>query len=266
MERAFLDAHLHLQDRRYCGRARQVIDRALGQGVRRMLCNGTSESDWAAVLELAACSDTVVPFLGIHPWQAETVSADWCRRLEELVRDHGCGLGEIGLDRRCRVDRAQQERVFLAQLDLACRYDRPLVIHCVQAWGTLIDLLGHSRSSRTGPPIMMHSFSGSLEIMERLTRMGVSLSFSMRLLDPGQQQLRQVFARVPLDRLLLETDAPDQSYDHQGRKKADSLNEPGCIIALYEEAARLRQMDCEQLSNIVWQNGSVFTHRKTIGP
>jgi TatD DNase family protein len=113
---------------------------------------------------------------------------------------------------------------------------------------------------------MMHSFSGSLEIMERLTRMGVSLSFSMRLLDPGQQQLRQVFARVPLDRLLLETDAPDQSYDHQGRKKADSLNEPGCIIALYEEAARLRQMDCEQLSNIVWQNGSVFTHRKTIGP
>jgi TatD DNase family protein len=265
MERVLLDAHLHLQDRRYGGQGKQIVDRALGQGVRRFLCNGTSESDWQAVLDIAACSDAVIPFLGIHPWQAASVSADWCHRLERLVSASGCGIGETGLDRRCRVDFHQQEQVFLAQLDMACRFDRPLVMHCVRAWGKLIELLEENTSSCTRPPMMIHSFSGSMETMERLASMGLFLSFSLKILDPEQHRLQQVFARVPLELLLLETDAPDQAYDAQGRKRADTLNEPGAIIGLYEGAARLRQMDCEQLSNIVWRNGSVFTHRKIVG-
>ncbi len=260
-----LDAHVHLQDKRFQGQGIQIVDRARQHGVRWFFCNGTRESDWQAVLELAEASDAVVPFLGIHPWQVETVSAQWRDRLELLVQETGCGIGETGLDKRCRVDFHRQERIFLAQLELACMYDRPLVIHCVRAWGRLIELLGPQRSAQNRPSMMIHSFAGSMETMEHLAGMGVFISYSGLLLDPGREKLRQVFARTPLELLLLETDAPDQYYDPNGVKSADTLNEPLYIAALYDKAAQIRKMDSAQLSSIIWQNGSVFTHRKTVG-
>jgi TatD DNase family protein len=193
------------------------------------------------------------------------VSADWLSRLELLVRNIGCGIGETGLDKRCRVDLRRQEQVFLAQLELACMYDRPLVIHCVRSWGKLIELLDQNTSLGNTPPMMIHSFSGSMETMERLTRRGIFLSFSGALLDPEKKKLQQVFARTPKELLLLETDSPDQFFDVQGKKTATLLNEPMFISALYDKAAQIRKMDLKQLSTIVWHNGSVFTHRKTFG-
>lgn len=265
MESTFLDAHLHLQDARFVGLEKQVIDRARRYGVRRFLCNGTRECDWQAVLELAEYTDEVVAFLGVHPWFADTVSADWLNRLDVIVRTSGCGIGETGLDKRCRVEFGQQEQVLLGQLELACRYDRPLVMHCVRSWGKLIELLEQNASARNTPPMMIHSFSGSMETMERLSRMGIFLSFSGALLDPGQKKLQQVFAQTPMELLLLETDSPDQFFDDQGKKRVNICNEPMFIPALYEKAAQIRKMDLKQLSTIVWHNGSVFTHRKTFG-
>ncbi|PIE60156.1 MAG: hypothetical protein CSA32_00445 [Desulfobulbus propionicus] len=261
----YVDAHIHLQDARYSGLEKQVIDRAKKHGVKRFFCNGTRESDWPAVLDLAAKYPEVVPFIGIHPWYANTVKTGWVERLRQFILLHGCGIGETGLDRLSPVSLKQQEDVFLVQLEMACTHNCPLVIHCVRMWGRLLEILEEYAEAAKAPPLMLHSFSGTTEVMMRLARIGAFFSYSCALPAPGRDKMRQVFAKTPLDQLLLETDSPDQCYGYQGEKFSASCNEPMNIIRLYKKAAQLRNMELEQFTGIVWYNGSVFTHQNTVG-
>lgn len=255
-----LDAHLHLQDARFDGLRGDILARARASGVGRFFCNATQESDWDRVLELGEAVEEVVPFVGIHPWFADQASGKWYVRLETLARDD-CFIGETGLDRRSKVKMEIQEEVFAGHLELACRYNTPLVIHCVKAWGKLLEHLEAARCGFVNPPIMIHSFSGSLEIMERLLHLGAFISFSSALLNPQRSRLRQVFMEVPLDRLLLESDSPDQYWALPGQFFPDRLNEPAFIAPLYAQAADLLNMDLDLLTSTLWNNGSIYTNK-----
>ncbi len=260
----YCDAHLHLQDARFTASIDAVIARGEAVGVRRMLCNATREEDWHQVLALARAHEGVVPFLGIHPWNAATVRPGWVKRLASQLERSGCGIGEVGLDRRCGVDLRLQEEVFTQQFDLAVGLRRPLVVHCLHCWGRLIELLTAASSSRSLPPLMIHSFSGSMETMRQLVRFGCYLSFSSRMLAPEGEKIRQVFREVPLASLLLETDSPDQfcqvALDVQYDKDKAVVNEPAFIPPLYRYAADLKNMKLDEFCNRVWTNGSIFTH------
>lgn len=238
---SFLDSHCHLQKLQMTteGLAHVSTPTAVA-GESRTFCNATREEDWQAVLDLAARTNKVIPFLGIHPWFASDVTANWEKRLFSLLDQSPAGIGETGLDRCCRTDPGKQEQIFLAQLLMASELQRPLVIHCVKAWGRLLEIL--KRFAGPLPPIMFHSFSGSSETMRQLIRLGGFISYSCRLATSSK--LHPCFLETPMAHLLLETDSSG----------------PADITNLYRFAADLRGMAINEFRQEIWNNGEIFAH------
>lgn len=257
-----LDAHLHLQDERYAGLQDSVIYRAASHGVGMMFCNATCEKDWEQVLQLAEKHAAVIPFLGIHPWYADSVSLNWQQQLGDLIEKTGCGIGEIGLDRGCGVDLGQQQAIFRGQLELAADNGRPVVIHCVRSWGMLLDML-EPLCTNSALRFMVHSFAGSVETMQRLVNLGGYISYSMAMLRQGREKLRSTFVQTPLERVLLETDAPDQGVFSLCRGEIDGCNEPICVVELYRMAAGMKNMQLDEFESIIRNNGTIFTNQAT---
>jgi TatD DNase family protein len=198
------DAHNHLHD------ARIPQNPSInGVGECPCLINATSEDDWEPVLQAAAQFPRIRhAALGVHPWFAHLVHAGWETRLRHhLITRHDLAIGECGLDRKthaCPLD--IQVPVFETQLRLAREFNRPLTIHCVAAWGLLLEIL-----ERISPPRswMVHGFSGSIETARRLIAMGAFLSIPVRALQPENSRIFEVFQSLPRDRILLETDSPN---------------------------------------------------------
>jgi len=245
------DAHCHLQDERLAERLRDPGGPVVASGVERWACCGTSEEDWPKVLLLAQAHPGVVPCFGLHPWHVGGRSAAWAQALEHYLAVRPSGVGEIGLDRRIAPrDEAQQEVVFLAQLDVARRLRRPAVIHCLQAWGRLLDLLDRFGELPAG--MMFHAFGGSRETIDRLAARGAYFSFGASALSPRCRKARAALQAVPIERLLLETDAPDAPPGPEGR----AGSEPRSLALLVGRVAVLRGLDREALAAAAWENAN----------
>ena len=202
------DAHCHLQDERLAGRLPEVLNRADQAGVRRMLCCGCHKRNWDAVLALAQAHPEIVPSFGIHPWYLDGRTDGWLETLERFLLLQPSGVGEIGLDHAVtpRADE-EQEAVFIAQLRLARRLNRPVSLHCLKAWQRLREILG--REGGVGWGGLIHSYSGSAELVKPLEEMGLFISFSGAVTRPGNKRGHQALAAVSPERLLIETDSPD---------------------------------------------------------
>ena len=202
------DAHNHLQDPRL-GDSAVVIAAMKAAGVRRCVVNATCENDWQAVAALAtAYPGFVIPAFGIHPWRADTASEGWQGRLAEMLEKHPlASIGECGIDGWVTSPPLEiQIPVFREQLRLARERDLPVTIHCLKAWDALFASFAESP-----PPqrFLMHSFGGSIEIARRLIPLGAWFSFSGYFLSERKSAVLEVFRHLPIDRILLETDAPD---------------------------------------------------------
>ncbi|MEI7530179.1 MAG: TatD family hydrolase, partial [Elusimicrobiota bacterium] len=199
-----VDAHNHLQN--YPGEKETAgaLARASAAGVSLMLCNGTRPDDWAKVLSLAARPD-IVPFFGLHPWFVDKAPAGWLELLGDFLRRAPSGVGEIGLDKAVDADLGRQEEAFKAQLRLAKKLGRPVCIHCVRAWGRMLEILKEEQ-----PPVFLfHAYGGPPELMKELSDLGGWFSFGTGLLDPVREKLRKALMAAPPWKLLLETEAPE---------------------------------------------------------
>ncbi len=205
----FCDAHNHLQDARFNGRQEELIRGTRAVGVTRMVVNGTRESDWQSVRELASKFPEVIPSFGYHPWYLGERTARWREILIEHVDSLPSAVGEIGLDRwKPGLPYEPQECVFLEQLRIAAERNLPVSIHCLKAWGRLVELLElHARPARG---FLLHSYGGPAELVLPLAKMGAYFSFPGYFLHPRKEQQRKIFRQIPRHRLLVETDAPDQ--------------------------------------------------------
>lgn len=206
-----------------------------GRDYRRVVC-GTCEADWPAVLAHAASHAEVLPMLGLHPWFVREAAPGWDARLEALLRAHPAGVGECGLDfTRKEADRTGQEAVLRVQLRLAHRLRRPIAIHVVKAWGSLLEVLREEGVPPAGA--LIHAYSGSPETARELQAMGVFLSFSGALLKPEQAGLREAMRSIAPSHLLLETDG-----------SAD-------LERVMESAATIRGISVTDLELLAWENG-----------
>ncbi|MGQ9662593.1 MAG: TatD family hydrolase, partial [Kiritimatiellia bacterium] len=167
-------------------------------------------------------------------------------------------IGEVGLDRAIE-DRNDQEQevVFLDSLALAREFRRPLSVHCRRAWAALIECL--QRVGHHEPGLVIHSYSGSLELIEPLASFGARFSFSGSITYPANRRGRKAAAAVPLELLLVETDAPDipPCLGDPGDGKeggADRLNEPGNVALVIKTLSQIRGMKPEELAERVWEN------------
>lgn len=229
-------------------------------GVVRMVVNGTSPADWPRVLALAQTFPAVLPSFGCHPWHLQALPPDWLDCLTQLLDTVPSAIGEIGLDRwKPDLPYDGQEEVFAAQLRLAARRNLPVTIHCLQTWGRLTELLQAGPLPSCG--FLLHSYGGPRELVKPLAELGAYFSFSGHFAHPRKERQRKTFRHVPADRLLIETDAPDQALpDALNRfpltdpRSGQPVNHPANLAAVYAFAAQLRGVAVDTLAVRVEQN------------
>jgi TatD DNase family protein len=256
MENMYLDlvdAHCHLQDGFLRHSLEPALIRARAAGVRMMCCNGTHEGDWDYVLSLGRRHPDIHVSLGLHPWYVGERSYRWKDRLEELLAAHPVAVGEIGLDNALpRRNDAEQEEVFLAQMELAAKYNRPVSIHCRKAFGRLVELI-QGMSARP-PRMMLHAYAGSHEMVPVFEKLGLHISIAASITRPANRKARTACVRVSADRLLVETDSPaiaplDVPFER---------NEPAYLHRVVETLAELRGENPLELAELTATNARTF--------
>ena len=263
------DAHLHLQDRR--------LQEALGSGEKHengiagQVCNGTSPDDWGALAELQkAFPERILGAYGVHPWKAEGLPSGWEERLKDHLAAGAVSVGEIGLDHWIEPrDEATQVEVFDRQLTIAAETGLPPTLHCLRAWGLLLERL------RAGPRLengfLVHAFGGSREVLHQLLDLGASLSFSAYAANPRRKRMREAIRDCPEDRLLAETDAPDMVPPENSvvyplrAESGERLHHPAEIRTAYRLLAELRQTDPARLAGAIKDNFERLFRRATSG-
>jgi len=242
-----IDAHLHLHDVRE--NTARILESAQASGVELFFANSALQDDWKDIRALADLHYRVVPFFGIHPWYIQRSSADWLHELEYFLAHNPGGVGEIGLDRSSRGGDFQvQVQFFKTQLWAAKRFKRPIVLHCTRAWGAMCDIL---ESEQIDVPIMLHSFSGSREIMQRMTALGVYFSFSPRTFCGDEENVSHLIGETPKDRLLLESDYPFLPNDRGDYFVA--------LRDVYSLTANIIGISFEETERLIRRNAKVFT-------
>jgi TatD DNase family protein len=253
------DAHNHLQDKRF--EDPHSLWKILEQeNIQKIVVNGSCEEDWSDVLNLASGHPQVIPSFGYHPWYINERSADWKSALSRFLSETPSAIGEIGLDRWIKdYDLPQQEEVFVWQLRLAAERNLPASIHCLEAWGKLLDLLRRGPRPQCG--FVLHSFGGPQQMIDPLADLGAYFSLPGYFAHERKGRQREAFRHVPVDRLLIETDAPDQPlppklerYRLRDSAGGKPLNHPGNLAAVYEFAAGLLNQPLEKLAATVERN------------
>lgn len=256
-----IDSHCHLDDPRFDADRAAVLARARDAGVEAVLVPGIGPERWDVLSCLPASEPPTRFALGLHPCALEALpeaeDATLLLRLEARLAARGpAAVGECGLDGRLepRVPWARQEATLRAQLALARRFDLPLIVHCVRAHPRLQALLREEPLPSRG--LVIHGFSGSAELARWYVRRGVDLSFSGAVCAPAARRALEALREVPAERLLVETDAPDQApHPAQGR------NEPALLPRVVEAVARARGADIATVATVTADNA-----RRLFGP
>lgn len=262
MSAPYYDAHNHLQDEWLRPHREQVFaDLSHLDVLRGAVVNGTQESDWEEVAALARSFSWVRPAFGLHPWYVKQRSPDWLDALQrQLDANPRASIGEIGLDRWIEgFDLDDQRAVFLAQLRLAATRNAPVTIHCLQAWGALGDALRAEPVPARG--FLLHAYGGPAEMAGVLAKRGAYFSFNGAHLDSRKQARREVFRAIPLERLLVETDAPampspaeHSPFTLPANADGTPVNHPANITATYAALAELRGLPLETLAAQIEEN------------
>ena len=231
----YVDAHCHLHDSRIISDIPGIVQRAEAAGVTHMATCATMEENFEDTAMLARRYPAVVPCYGIHPWFLDSLTSRWRQVLGDRVAAEPCGIGETGLDFMDRhADRDLQLAVFAFHLALARDLARPINIHIRKAWDPFVRML-----KKTGPlktPGLVHSFSGSAELVQVLERYNLYISFSGSVTRPGAKKVVKALNAVSRDRVLLETDTPD-IYPSVPDPDPHGLNEPKNLPLIAQIAA-----------------------------
>lgn len=206
------DTHAHLWDDRLVGQLPAVLARARAAGVPRVLCIGIDLATSRQSVELAAANEGVYAVVGIQPNHvAEAAAGDFEAVVELLNEPKVVAIGETGLDRywKDRTPFPAQEESFRAHLRLCAARRLPVVIHNRDAGADTVRVLReHARDTGGGVPGVMHSFADDVATLEASLELGLHVSFAGMLTYPSAADLREAARRVPLERLLVETDCP----------------------------------------------------------
>ncbi len=206
-------------------------------GITGCVVNATQEADWRAVADLAEdFPDFVRPAYGIHPWFSHTAEIGWEERLREmLTANPKATVGEIGVDGWIDSPAMEVQRgVFTKQVKIAVETGRVMTVHCLKAWEELFSVM--NELPEWPGKFLMHSFGGSIEVAERLLNKGAYFSLSGYFLQERKRKVLEVFKKIPQDRILLETDAPEMIPPDELVKfpLGENINHPANLGAIAE--------------------------------
>ncbi|MCS6951895.1 MAG: TatD family hydrolase [Bryobacterales bacterium] len=248
-----VDSHCHLDDPQFDKDREAVIARALEAGVTHLLAIGTGDGppDLEAAIRLTETFPQVYATVGVHPHDARKATAETWRRMRELVsHPKVVAVGEIGLDYHYdHSPRPIQRAVFVEQLQLAAEARKPVIIHTREAWEETVSLL-ETHWASTGIGGVFHCFSGGPEEAAQALALGFLLGFGGVVTFPKAERVRAAARSAPLERILLETDAPYLApVPHRGKR-----NEPAFLRHTACALAALRQVPVEALAATTTRN------------
>ncbi len=244
-----IDAHTHLDSTP--GEDDEIVDRALAAGVRRLLTIGTDAAGSRSALEQASRFEgTVFAAVGHHPNEAGRFTDADAESLAELARDPRCrAVGETGLDFfRDGASREDQERAFAAQIEIARDTGKPLVVHTRDADDATIETLARDAQ---GVTVILHCFSMARRLDECLEH-GWFVSYAGNVTYKKNEPLAATALRAPLDRMLVETDAPYLTPQVVRKER----NQPAYVVHTARFIAELRGIPYEELEAAVTANAA----------
>ena len=232
-----VDSHSHIDVAAFDDDRSTVIARARAAGVRRQVVPAIQASAWEPLRALCAAEPGLHPAYGLHPMYLDAHHPDDLDALADRARSAECiAIGECGLDFHVEgLDRERQRFYFERQLELARELGLPLILHARRALDEVTAALRRIGGLRG----VVHSFSGSREQAQQLWKLGFLIGIGGPLTYERALRLRGIVATMPLEYLLLETDAPDQPLSgHRGAR-----NEPAHLVGVLDTVARLREVD-----------------------
>ena len=236
------DSHVHLDDARFDNDRAAAIERAHSAGVSLQVIPGTDRASWPCIQALCTPGSGLFPAYGMHPMFMHRHQATDIIDLSHWLETQGpVAVGEIGLDFYQEGHDAQGQRdIFRQQLALAREFDLPVILHARAALDEVTTTLRHIGGLRG----VVHSFSGSQQQAEQLWKIGFHLGIGGPITYERAQRLRRIVASMPVEYLLLESDAPDQpGAAHRGER-----NEPSYLPDVLHCIAGLRNQDPEELA------------------
>ncbi len=246
----FIDSHCHLDDKQFDADREAVIERAHAAGVETMLAVGTGNGppDLEAGIRLADGHPQMYASVGVHPHDASKAAPETFERLRELLKHpRVVAIGEIGLDYHYNFSPPEiQREVFARQLEMAREAARPVIIHTREARPDTLRLIEEARPASG----IMHCFSGGPEEAAQSLALGFHISFAGVVTFPKALEVQAAARMVPLDRLLIETDAPDLApVPHRGKR-----NEPAFVVETARKLAELRGVTVEEIASVTAEN------------
>ncbi len=238
-----IDSHIHLDDERFDGDRDQLIQQAEQSGINQFILPAVSAARFDVVKEIAASKPSVKYTLGLHPYYIDqhqqsdlTVLADELKNTSDVL-----GVGECGLDFYLKdLDQHRQLHFFEAQVELAKAFDLPLILHARGAVDAVFKVLKNQQYFKA----VMHSYNGSIEQTQPIIEAGVYLGFGPAVCNPRATKLKALLEFVPIAHMMLETDAPDQSfYDRSGE-----LNLPVDLLRVNNEIAAIKGIESDELA------------------
>ncbi|BBI30634.1 TatD family hydrolase [Cohnella abietis] len=247
-----IDTHAHLDSSKFDNDRDEVISRALEAGVDTIVNIGFNRETIPTTMSLAEKYDFIYAVVGWHPTDAIDMNLVEDLAWIEQLCSHPkvVAIGEIGLDYYWDTSPKDiQQTVFREQIRLARRLNKPIVIHNRDAHEDILRLLKEEKASEVGG--IMHCFSGSWETAKQCLDMNFYISFGGPVTFKNARVPKEVLERVPLDRLLLETDAPYLTpHPYRGKR-----NESAYVRLVAETAAEIKRLSLEEIAKITSENG-----------
>ena len=245
-----IDSHAHLEMPDFKRDLEAVIQRAKESGVEYIFTVGTEKKDWKRTLEITNTHPSIYAILGVHPHNAKEIDDKTYPILRELCRDRKVkGYGEIGLDFfRNLSPRDVQLKRFREQIGLAKELQLPIVVHDREAHQETLEILKSEKAEECGG--IIHCFSGDYEMAKECIDMGFFISIPGSITFKNAERFREIVKRLPLESLLVETDAPFITPEPFRGKR----NEPSYVKYTAQKVAEIKKVSFEKVAEVTTEN------------
>lgn len=244
------DSHCHLDLPELLPAWQVHWSQAQSAGVAACLVPAVSAAHWQGLLQLCQQQRNIFPALGVHPWWAAKAQLDDCIQLEQLLKENPgvCAVGEIGLDFALEPSTfALQHTMFAAQLAIAERFAKPIILHHRKSQPQLLAEIKRQKFSYGG---ILHAFSGSYAQAKAFIDLGFKLGIGGTISYERAQKTINTVRKLPLNSLVIETDAPAMPLaGYQGQ-----INTPAHLVKVFNCLQAIRSESPAELQQALWQN------------
>jgi TatD DNase family protein len=245
-----IDSHAHLEMPEFKRDLDSVIQRAKESGVEYIFTVGTEKKDWKRALEIANLHLSIYAILGVHPHNAKEIDKQTYPMLKELCKNGKVkAYGEIGLDFfRNLSPRDVQLKGFREQIGLAKELGLPIVVHDREAHQETLEMLKSEKAEECGG--IIHCFSGDYEMAKACIEMGFYISVPGSITFKNTESFREIVKRIPLESLLVETDAPFLTPEPFRGKR----NEPSYVRYTAQKVAEIKKVSFDKVAEVTTEN------------